>query len=115
MVCLRNICINTLHKGDNIFTYNSSSSSSSNNNNNKYIGANTAASDKGAIKNNIRIAATLYCLGTWFVSGIYVYIPFIKGIVSLPIIAIIIIITTTYLTASGLLPGGGGYYTCTQI
>jgi hypothetical protein len=27
MVCLRNICINTLHKGDSIFTYN-------NNNNN---------------------------------------------------------------------------------
>jgi hypothetical protein len=22
MVCLRNICINTLHKGDSIFTYN---------------------------------------------------------------------------------------------
>jgi hypothetical protein len=29
MVCLRNICINTLHKGDSIFTYNNN-----NNNNN---------------------------------------------------------------------------------
>jgi hypothetical protein len=33
MVCLRNIYINTLHKGDSIFTYNNN-----NNNNNNNIG-----------------------------------------------------------------------------
>jgi hypothetical protein len=33
MVCLRNICVNTLHKGDSIFTYNNNN----NNNNNKHI------------------------------------------------------------------------------
>jgi hypothetical protein len=37
---------------------------------------------------NDRIAATLYSIGTWFISGIYVYIPCIKEIVSLPIIII---------------------------
>jgi hypothetical protein len=31
MVCLRNICVNTLHKGDSIFTNNN------NNNNNKFF------------------------------------------------------------------------------
>jgi hypothetical protein len=46
----------------------------------------------GTINSSDRIAATLYCLGTWFVSGIYVYIPCIKEIVPLPIITIIIII-----------------------
>jgi hypothetical protein len=44
----------------------------------------------GTINSNDRIAATLYSLGTWFVSGIYVYIPCIKEIVSLAIIIIII-------------------------
>jgi hypothetical protein len=44
----------------------------------------------GTINSSDRIAATLYSLGTWFVSGIYVYIPCIKEIVSLPIIIIII-------------------------
>jgi hypothetical protein len=38
----------------------------------KYIRTNTGASDMGAIKSSDRIAATFYCLGTWFVSGIYV-------------------------------------------
>jgi hypothetical protein len=34
MVCLRNICVNTLHKGDSIFTNNNNN----NNNNNKHQG-----------------------------------------------------------------------------
>jgi hypothetical protein len=42
----------------------------------------------GTINSSDRIAATLYSLGTWFVSGI----PCIKEIVYLPIIIIIIII-----------------------
>jgi hypothetical protein len=46
----------------------------------------------GTINSSDRIAATLYCLGTWIVSGIYVYIPCMKEIVYLPIIIIIIII-----------------------
>jgi hypothetical protein len=33
MVCLRNICINTLHKGDSIFTYNNNNINNNNNNN----------------------------------------------------------------------------------
>jgi hypothetical protein len=43
-------------------------------------------------------SATLYCLGTWFVSGIYVKIPCIKEIVSLPIIitVLIVIIINTF-------------------
>jgi hypothetical protein len=28
----------------------------------------------GTTNSSDRIAATLYCLGTWFVSGIYIYI-----------------------------------------
>jgi hypothetical protein len=38
----------------------------------KYIRVNTRTSDMGAINNSERIAATLYSLGTLFVSGIYV-------------------------------------------
>jgi hypothetical protein len=38
----------------------------------KYIRANAGASDMGTINNSDRIAATLYSLGIWFVSGIYV-------------------------------------------
>jgi hypothetical protein len=38
-----------------------------NNNNNN----NNNNSDMGAINSSDRIAATLYSLGTWFVSGIY--------------------------------------------
>jgi hypothetical protein len=38
----------------------------------KYIRAKTAASDMGTINSSDRIAATLYCRGTWFVYGIYV-------------------------------------------
>jgi hypothetical protein len=46
----------------------------------------------GTINSSDRIAAALYkySLGTWFVSGIYVSIPCIKEIVSLPIIKITI-------------------------
>jgi hypothetical protein len=38
----------------------------------KYIRAIAGASDMGAIKISDRIAATLYSLGAWFVSGICV-------------------------------------------
>jgi hypothetical protein len=39
----------------------------------KYIRTNAAASDTGVINSGDRIiAATLYSIGTWFVSGIYV-------------------------------------------
>jgi hypothetical protein len=58
----------------------------------KCIRANAAASDMSTINSSDRIAATLYSLGTWFVSGIYVQIPCIKEIIPLPIILIIIII-----------------------
>jgi hypothetical protein len=58
----------------------------------KYIRANAGASDMGTINSSDRIAAILYSLGTWFVSGIYVLIPCIKEVVDLPIIIIIIII-----------------------
>jgi hypothetical protein len=32
MVCLRNICVNTLHKGDSIFTNNNNNNNKNNNN-----------------------------------------------------------------------------------
>jgi hypothetical protein len=51
----------------------------------------------GTINSSDRIAATLYSLGTLFVSGIYVYIPFIKEI-----IIIIIIIMQSNLYVFGL-------------
>ena len=38
----------------------------------KYNRANAGTSDIGTINTNDRIAETLYSLGTWFVSGIYV-------------------------------------------
>jgi RNase P/RNase MRP subunit POP5 len=38
----------------------------------KYVKANAGASDMGTINSSGRIAATLYSLGIWFVSGIYV-------------------------------------------
>jgi hypothetical protein len=43
-----------------------------NNNNVKYIKANEGTNNMGAINSSHRIAATLYSLETWFVSGIYV-------------------------------------------
>ena len=63
MVCLRNICINTLHKGDN--DDDDDDDNNNNNNNNK-------SSHIDTINSNDRIAASMYSLGTWFVSGIYV-------------------------------------------
>jgi len=44
------------------------------------------------MNSNTRIAATRCSLGTWFVSGIQVYIPDIKEIPRIIIIIIIIII-----------------------
>jgi hypothetical protein len=44
----------------------------------------------GTIHSSDRIAATLFSLGTLFVSGIYVQITCIKEIVSLPIMKIVI-------------------------
>jgi hypothetical protein len=41
----------------------------------KYITANTGANDMGAINTSDRMAATLYSLVTWLVSGIYVNYP----------------------------------------
>ena len=38
----------------------------------KYNSANTGTSNIGTINSNDRIADTLYSVGTWFVSGIYV-------------------------------------------
>jgi hypothetical protein len=38
----------------------------------KFNRANAGTSDIGTINSNDRIAETLYSLGTWFVSGIYV-------------------------------------------
>jgi hypothetical protein len=37
----------------------------------KYNRANAEASNMGAINSSDRVAAILYSLGTWFVSGIY--------------------------------------------
>jgi hypothetical protein len=37
----------------------------------KYIRANAGASDMGTINGSEKIAATLYSLGAWFVSGIF--------------------------------------------
>jgi hypothetical protein len=49
MVCLRDICIDTLHKGDSIFTYNNN-----NNNNNVY---NLTAMNSGPTSTNRSLAA----------------------------------------------------------
>ena len=57
MVCLRNISVDTLHKGDTGDDDDDNSSSSSNNNNNNNN------------NNNTRISATRCSIGTWFVSG----------------------------------------------
>jgi hypothetical protein len=52
----------------------------------------------GTIHSSDRIAATLYCLGTWFVSGIY--IPCIKEIVVVMMMIMIIIIIIGKVTIS---------------
>jgi hypothetical protein len=51
----------------------------------------------GTINSSDRIAATLYSLGTLFVSGIYVKIPCIKEIVMMMMIIIIIALSRTLL------------------
>src|SRR5215469_8564419 len=48
-------------------------------------------------KQQDRIVATMYSLGTWFVSGICVWIPYIKETM-MNIIIIIIIIIITYVS-----------------
>jgi len=54
---------------------------------------NAGTRTKGTINNKNSAAATMYPLGTWFVSRIFVWIPCIKEK-----IIIIIIITNKYLT-----------------
>jgi hypothetical protein len=61
----------------------------------KYIKVNAGTSDMGTINSSERIAATLYSLGTLFISGIYVQIHYINDIVMMMMIIIIIITTTT--------------------
>jgi hypothetical protein len=56
------------------------------------IRANAGTRDIGTINSNNRIGATMYSLGTLFVSGIYVKIPCIKEIMIIIIIIKIIII-----------------------
>jgi len=60
MVCVRNISVDTLHKGDN----------EDNNNNNDNNKVNAETNDMSTMNSNTRIAATQCSLGTWFVSGI---------------------------------------------
>jgi hypothetical protein len=54
------------------------------------------------MNNNIRIAETQCSLGTWFVSGIYVKIPYIKEISMMMMIMIIIIISERSSQSSSL-------------
>jgi hypothetical protein len=51
----------------------------------------------GSINSSNRIAATLYSLGTWFVSGICVSIPCIKEIVMMMMMMMmmLLLLTTT--------------------
>jgi hypothetical protein len=55
----------------------------------------------GTINSSDRIAATLYSLGTLFVSGIYVQIPCIKEIVVMMIIIIITIFLFSFRCPTG--------------
>jgi hypothetical protein len=52
MVCLRNICVNTLHKGDSIFT--------NNNNNNNNVSQHVNAEKCDYVNNNNHTAQTLH-------------------------------------------------------
>jgi hypothetical protein len=49
----------------------------------------TATRDIGTMNSNKRIAATVHSLGTLFVSGIYVQIPYIMEIMTIIIIIIL--------------------------
>jgi hypothetical protein len=88
---------------------NTITSHNNNNNNNNNNRDNAGASDMGTINSSDRIAATLYSLGTWFVSGIYVN-TLHKGDS---------IFTNNNnnnnKTATGLSPDGSGYFTRIQI
>jgi hypothetical protein len=53
--------------------------------------ANAETGNRGTINNKDRIDATMYPLGTWFVSGIRVWIPCIKETMIMMIMMIIII------------------------
>ena len=57
-----------------------------------YNRANAGTSDIGKININDGIAETQYYLGTWHVSGIYVYIPCINEMMMMMMMMIIIII-----------------------
>ena len=54
--------------------------------------ANAETRNRGTINNKDRIAATMYPLGTWIVSGICVWIPCIKETMMMMMMMIIIII-----------------------
>ena len=66
-----------------------------------YNRVNEGTSDIDIINSNDRIAETLYSLGTWFISGIYKLIPYIKEIMIITvIISIIIVVDYFYATSS---------------
>ena len=89
MVYFRYIIVNTVHKGvkkdndDDVMMITV-----------KNKRANAGTRHRGTINNKDRIAATMYPLGTWFVSGIFVWLPYIKEtmMIMMKIIIIIIII-----------------------
>jgi hypothetical protein len=62
MVFLRNIVVDTLHKGD------INNNNNNNNNNNTMVSSQELA--MSTMNSNTRIAATQCSLETWFVSGI---------------------------------------------
>jgi len=68
MVCFRYIIVNSLHEGD------KDDDDDDDDNNNRY-----RTTDIGTINSNDRTPATLYSLGTLFVSGIYVKKNLHKG------------------------------------
>ena len=78
MVCLRNICINTLHKGDDDDDDDDDNNNNNNNNNKNRQSTNVKAQNIFHRQNNITCsihckygrAATLHTLETWLVSGI---------------------------------------------
>jgi len=55
----------------------------------------------------------MYPLGTWFVSGICVWIPCIKETMMI-IIIIIIVVVVVVVTAVDFSPGGSSPYTSTE-
>ena len=67
----------------------------------KYNSANAGTSDIDTINSNDRIAETLYSLGTWFVSGIYVKILCIKEMMMM-MMMIIFLHGLGRLTCSGI-------------